>query len=204
MLRSGSWLVRFAARVDWLPLAALVSSAWIFVAVASVSDGEPAAASAQAAAGHDLHAMARRLSQRLEQGTGDAAAWTLLARSWAAVGEHKLAREAYARASALDPQDAVTLAEWAQSRVLGGERVDSRPVRDLVGAALQRDPAQALALALDGDAAYERGELARASARWQAARAVLDAADTELAATLERRLSGLDAGARGLNAAFGR
>jgi cytochrome c-type biogenesis protein CcmH/NrfG len=168
MLRSGSWLVRFAARVDWLPLAALVSSAWIFVAVASVSDGEPAAASAQPAAGHDLHAMARRLSQRLEQGTGDAAAWTLLARSWAAVGEHKLAREAYARASALDPQDAVTLAEWAQSRVLGGERVDSRPVRDLVGAALQRDPAPAPVRAGKRHARYSMRPTPNSPRRWSA------------------------------------
>jgi hypothetical protein len=58
-------------------------------------------------------------------------------------------------------------------------------------------PSQAHALARLGDAAYERGELAAARARWQAA-AQQASADTALTAALVRRLATLDAAERAL------
>jgi cytochrome c-type biogenesis protein CcmH/NrfG len=191
--------------LSWLALAGAVG---LFVAASSPPDfAAPAAdvtSSPQAQMGHDLPALAQRLALRLEQGAGDAAEWALLARSWAAIGDRARADAAYERASVLDPGDPGLPAERAQQRVLAGEGAGSQAVRTLVEAALARDARYPLALALDGDAAYERGDLAQARVRWQAARAGIAGQDAEMSAALERRLSGLEAGTQGVLAAFGR
>ena len=136
------------------------------------------------------------------QGGGKAQDWTLLARSHAALGAHERADAAYARALADTPRDAQLLAERAQSRLLMGTRADAQDVRTLVDAALAIDAGVALALALRGDAAYERGEFAAARTHWQAARERVAAGDDELAASLAQRLGALDSAQRALDAAL--
>jgi cytochrome c-type biogenesis protein CcmH len=202
----------------WTPLAerglalgALAASAWL---VATMGALAPAQASD---APHDLGAMAARLESRLGAAppaanagaanealahggaADDGAAWALLARSHAALGDATRAERAYERALALSPNDAALWAERAQTRVLVGTRADHGDVQSLAARALALDPAQPLALALTGDAAYERGELAAARSRWSAA-ARLAGDDGELASSLARRLAMLDSAEKALRA----
>jgi cytochrome c-type biogenesis protein CcmH len=179
-----------------LALGALAASAWLFASMGALAPAEAGAG----AEPHDLSAMAARLESRwADASAGDASAWVLLARSHAALGDAARAERAYERALALDPNDAALWAERAQTRVLQGARADHTGVQALAARALALDPAQPLALALTGDAAFERGELAAARARWQAA-AQHAQGDAELAASLERRLARLDAAERALPA----
>jgi cytochrome c-type biogenesis protein CcmH len=178
-----------------LALGALAASAWLFASMGALA---PAEAGAEP---HDLGTLAERLEARLADGAaaGDASAWALLARSHAALGDSARAESAYERALALDPRDASLWAERAQTRVLQGVRADHGSVQSLAARALALDAAQPLALALTGDAAYERGELIAARARWQAA-AEGAQGDAQLAASLVQRLARLDGAERALPA----
>jgi cytochrome c-type biogenesis protein CcmH len=181
-----------------LALGALAASAWLFASMGALAPAEAGAES------HDLPAMAARLESRLTShpagaAAADASTWALLARSHAALGQGARAESAYERALGLDPNDAALWAERAQVRVLQGARADHTSVQSLATRALALDAAQPLALALAGDAAFERGELAAARARWQSA-AVHAQGDAELAAALTRRLAQLDAAERALPA----
>jgi cytochrome c-type biogenesis protein CcmH len=200
---------RMARRCDGcMGVLALLGSAWLVSAMAaSVPPLPPASAgappSAGATDGHDMAALAQRLHERLNvQGGGTAQDWTLLARSHAALGAHERADAAYARALADTPRDAQLLAERAQSRLMMGTRADAQDVRTLVDAALAIDAGVALALALRGDAAYERGEFAAARTHWQSAHERVAAGDDELAASLAQRLGALDSAQRALDAAL--
>lgn len=177
-----------------LPLLALAGALLTFAAMSQA----PEAADAQQAAPHDLAAMADRLSARLESTPADASGWALLARSHVALGDHARADAAYARALALDERDAQLWAERAQVQVLRGAGASSDRVQALARRALEIDATHALALALQGDAAYERGEFGPARARWSTARQHAAAADTELAVALDRRLAMLDDAQRAL------
>jgi hypothetical protein len=188
----------FAAHA--VPLAALAGTVWLAFSMAQAVPGVPAAAPST---GHDLVAMAQRLATRLDAAGApaqDPQAWALLARSHVALGAHAQADSAYARAlqadALADADRAALLAERAQVRVLGGAAPGHSDVRAWVAQALLAQPRQALALALDGDAAYERGELSTARTRWLDAQAACDPLDAELAAALARRLGTLDAAAR--------
>lgn len=162
--------------------------------------GAEPVATPDAARGHELAQMTQRLQARLASGAeaGDAAAWALLARSHVALGEHGAAEGAYAQALRLSPMNAAWLAERAQVRVLSGARPDRDDVRKLVGLALVADAHHPLALALDGDAAYARGELPAARDRWQRALDGAQQHDGELRATLDRRIASLDVAQRAL------
>lgn len=192
------------ARGLWRPTLALAAALLLVAAMADAHLDEMRADGATAAApGHDLQSLADRLATRLgnEPGAhGDAASWALLARSHAVLGDHARADAAYAQAMNHAPRDAQLVAERAQLKVLALGNATSEPVRQLVAQALAIDPNQALALALHGDAAYERGELAPARAHWVAARLRTDAADADLVSALDRRITRLESSQRALGA----
>lgn len=189
------------ARGLWRPALALAAALLLVAAMADPHPGGmPTAGTAAAEPGHDLKALADRLDARLGSTTGDAASWALLARSHAVLGDPARADAAYAQAMAQAPRDAQLAAERAQLKVLSLGNATSEPVRQLVAQALAIDPDQPLALALHGDAAYERGELAPARAHWVAARLRADAADADLVAALDRRITRLESSQRALGA----
>lgn len=120
----------------------------------------------------DVESLVERLAQRMREQPGDPEGWALLGRSYASMGRFEPARDAYAKAVALLPDNPWLLADYAdalamtQGRTLAGE-----PER-LVLRALQIDPDHLKALALAGSAAMERGDPAGAVAHWTRARRV--------------------------------
>lgn len=189
----------------WRPALALAAALLLVAAMADAHRQEIGAEGAAAAeAGHDLQSLADRLGARLGSGgdaaAGDAASWALLARSHAVLGDHARADAAYAQAMVQAPRDAQLVAERAQLKLRSLGNASAEPVRQLVTQALAIDPDQPLALALQGDAAYERGEFAPARAHWVAARLRADAVDAELVAALDRRITRLESSQRALDA----
>ena len=79
----------------------------------AIPSGDAVAAAAQAAAGASpaereamILAMVERLAARLAQQPDDVEGWTRLGRSYMVLNEPRKAREAYARAVKLKPEDA--------------------------------------------------------------------------------------------------
>ena len=139
-----------------------------------------------------LDKMLATLEQRLDKPSADLASdlqgWTLLARSYAGLQRFPAASRAYARASALAPNDAQLLADHADVLALvQGQSMQGEPDR-LIAKALQIEPRNLKALALAGSSAFERKDFAAARGYWQQARA-LAPADSEFAAGLDRSLS---------------
>ncbi len=114
--------------------------------------------------------LVKKLAAAMEQKPDDLAGWTLLARTYAVLQRFPEASKAYARATALAPNDAQLLADHADVlAMLQGQKISGEPAR-LVTRALQIDPKNLKALALAGGAAYEAGQYPQAIEYWTLAR----------------------------------
>jgi cytochrome c-type biogenesis protein CcmH len=111
--------------------------------------------------------MVETLAERLKSRPDDAEGWALLARSYRALGRYADAAHAYAHASALVPDDASLLADYADVlAVTQGRRLAGKPA-ELAARALEIDPNHRKALALAATAAMEARDLDRARALWE-------------------------------------
>lgn len=107
------------------------------------------------------------LAARLKAHPDDADGWRTLARSYAALGRHASAVEAYGTAQRLAPRDANLLAEQAFSAaVLDPHATSGEPSR-LVVRALALDPMNPKALSLAGTLALDRKDYAAAVMHWE-------------------------------------
>lgn len=129
-----------------------------------------------------------KLAAAMEQKPDDLKGWTLLARTYAVLQRYAEASKAYARATALAPNDAQLLADHADVlAMLHGQKISGEPA-ELVTRALQLDPKNLKALALAGGAAYEAGQYPQAIEYWTLARQ-LSPADTPFSDNLERSIA---------------
>lgn len=159
-------------------------------------------AAAAAMSGDEQTAMIRgmvaRLAARLEDEPDDLEGWRRLGRSYGVLGEAELAKEAYARAAALAPDDPAVLAEYAEA--IAQAAPAGAPV-----------PAEAVAVfrrlhAIDADnpvvlwhlglAAAQAGNAAEARAFWDRLLALLPPGSTDHAA-VKRALDSLEETAAG-------
>jgi cytochrome c-type biogenesis protein CcmH len=121
----------------------------------------------------EMEALTERLKAKLEQNPTDGAGWTLLARAYVELGRHQEAVPIYEKAMRLIPNDAQTLADYADALgVLNGRKLDGRP-EALIQQALKADPRNIKALMLAGTVAYNHKEFGRAVSYWEEARANL-------------------------------
>jgi len=117
-----------------------------------------------------LDALADRLKQRLEQNPNDGVGWALLARSYVELGRHAEAVPIYEKATALIPDDAQLLADYADALgVAHGRQLEGKP-EALIQQALKLDPNNVKALMLAGTVAFDRKQFAQAAAYWEQAR----------------------------------
>lgn len=129
-----------------------------------------------------------KLAAAMEQKPDDLKGWKLLARTYAVLQRYAEASKAYARATALAPNDAQLLADHADVlAMLNGQKISGEPA-ELVTRALQLDPKNLKALALAGGAAYEAGQYPQAIEYWTLARQ-LSPADTPFSDNLERSIA---------------
>lgn len=117
-----------------------------------------------------------QLEAKLKSDPGQAEGWRLLGRAYVAQQRLTDARDAYARAAKLSPDDAETQVEAAESRALADpqRRFDAQAV-SMLQRALQLQPQQQRGRWFLGIAQRQAGNHAEAAATWQPLLAQVDA-----------------------------
>lgn len=116
--------------------------------------------------GGDLKVMAGRLAERLAKEPANGEGWALLAQTYLELRQHKDAADAFAKADALAPADAKTLADWADALVVANGRKWDKKAKALVARALAADPKNLKVLALAGSEAFDRADYKTAISYW--------------------------------------
>ena len=107
------------------------------------------------------------LAKRLETNPSDGPGWSMLARSYSSMEKYPEASNAYAKATALAPNDADLLAEYAFANAMAnGRRLQGKSL-ELVNKALKLDPENLKALELAGSAAFQAKDYKQAIEYWQ-------------------------------------
>jgi len=146
--------------------------------------GQPSGQMTQAG----IEANVAKLAARLEQNPGDVQGWTMLGRSYLNLEKYSEASKAFAKASALKPDDADLLVDYAFSLgMANGQRLSGPPL-ELINKALKLDPGNPKALELAGSAAFEAKNYSQAINYWQS---LLEKTppNTELAQALSQRIN---------------
>jgi cytochrome c-type biogenesis protein CcmH len=116
-----------------------------------------------------------RMAKRLQEQPDDAAGWALLARAYSAMGRFHEAVPAFAKASALAPDDPYLMADHADALAAQNNGKFGPEALRLIERALELDPGNLKALALSGSAAYDRRDFATAVRQWEKVASGLDA-----------------------------
>ena len=150
----------------WTGSPALLGRAPHTAATSPSADG---AAPAAEFTREQVEAMVARLAARMQEQPDDPTGWAMLGRSYAALGQAPQALAAFERALKLKPDDASTLADYADaSAVQNGGTLEGEPLK-LIERALKADPTHVKALVLAGTAAFNRQDYAGAVAYWERA-----------------------------------
>ena len=149
-----------------LPLCAGLLYAWLGnPAAMQPASMRPASAQHEISAGQ-IDEMISKLAARLENNPEDSQGWAMLGRSYKALGRFDEAEKAFVRAGDLVNGDPVLLTEYADLLAARANSLEGRPMK-LVQRALQLDPANLMALALAGTAAYNRQDFPEATRYWE-------------------------------------
>ena len=145
----------------------------------------PAQTAAPKEAAHEvteeqIQAMVTALAQRLKDSPDDVQGWSMLARSYNALGRFGEAADAYARLVKLVPGNADMLADYADTLAMSLNKSLQGEPEKLIARALEVDPKNIKALALSGSAAFERRDYQAAITRWKKILAIVPA-DSDLA-----------------------
>jgi cytochrome c-type biogenesis protein CcmH len=127
-----------------------------------------------------IQAMVTGLAQRLKDSPDDVQGWSMLARSYNALGRFGEAADAYARLVKLVPGNADMLADYADTLAMSLNKSLQGEPEKLIARALQADPKNIKALALSGSAAYERRDYPVAITQWKKILALVPA-DSDIA-----------------------
>jgi len=150
-----------------LALPLLVTSLYLLLGNPKGLQPGPEVLATQAGADINPEQMVARLAGRLKQQPGDADGWRMLARSYETLGRFDAAADAYRQLVALEPNNPDLLVDYA---VVLGMTLDhhlSGAPQALIEKALALDPNNVQALALEGSAALERGDVANAVKPWK-------------------------------------
>ena len=126
-----------------------------------------------------IEAMVEKLAQRMKDRPDDAQGWMMLARAYSVLDRPADALPAYARAASLRPDDATTLADYADAIALRNGGHGDAQSDALLARALTLEPANPKALALAGTAAFDRADYAGAARQWQKLARALPPTDPE-------------------------
>jgi len=128
------------------------------------------------------------LAKKLEDNPNDGPGWAMLARSYSQMQNYKEASAAFEKATALNPNDANLLAEYAYALSMARGRSMEGPPTELLEKALKLDPKNEKALALAGNAAFSAKNYKQAVEYWERLRTIVQA-DPQLSQTLSERIS---------------
>ena len=139
----------------------------------SLLAGVPAAAAgAEPASPHDsggpqFAAAVEQLAEKLKAQPDNAEGWAMLARSYLQLGRLPDALPAFAKAVALQGEDARLLADYADALAVQNNRSLEGEPTALIDRALKIEPNNPKALALAGTAAFNRKDFAGAVRHWE-------------------------------------
>lgn len=138
-------------------------------ATGDVAAGNAAASAPHALGAAQIEAMAQRLADRLKDNPDDVEGWTMLGRSYGAMGRFPQALQAYQRVIDLRPKDAQAYADYADALgMVNGRKLEGEPEK-FIAKALQLDADNAKALSLAGTVAFDKGDAALAARHWERA-----------------------------------
>lgn len=130
---------------------------------------QPVDESAHQLTAEQIRAMVEKLAARMREEPGNVEGWVMLARSYGVLGRYQESAQAYARASALRPQDAQLMADQADATAMSqGRKLDGEPER-LIVQALRIDPSNVKARLLAGTVSFQRRDFRTAIDHWRAA-----------------------------------
>lgn len=149
-----------------LPVAAFGLYFWLGnpVALTAMADAQGNPAMFGEPGEHDFMSMIRKVEERTQANPDDGEAWTMLAKSYAAIEQWPKALQAYEKAAGLLPRDASVLSGYAEALAITGNLVLMGKPMELVRQALEIDPEDMKALELAGINAFREGDFAQASA----------------------------------------
>lgn len=134
---------------------------------AAATARDPGASDPLAQAEARISGMVDRLAERLKKRPDDADGWQMLGRSYAALGKHAQAIDAFEKARRLKPDDATLLAELAFSAAVANREVGGADSAQWLERALKIDPNNPKALALAGSLSLERKDYQGAVQYWE-------------------------------------
>ena len=134
-----------------------------------------------------IEANVAALAKRLETNPSDGQGWSMLARSYSSMEKYAEASNAYAKATALAPNDADLLAEYAFANAMANGRQLQGKSLELVNQALKLDPENLKALELAGSAAFQAKNYKQAIDYWQRLLKKMPP-DSEVAEAVNKRL----------------
>lgn len=133
------------------------------------SESSAASGSPHSTDAAQIEAMINGLKERLKTKPDDAEGWTILGRSYSALGRQTEALSAYRKVIELNPKEAQGYADLADALgSVNGNSLEGEPEK-LLTKALTLDPDNIKALALSGTVAFNRGDAATAAKQWERA-----------------------------------
>lgn len=114
-----------------------------------------------------INGMVDKLARRLKDAPDDVEGWTMMARSYTALGRFSDASDAYAHLVKLVPPNADLLADYADTLAMAHNKTLQGEPEKLIDRALELDPKNIKALALSGGALFERHDYSGAVTQWR-------------------------------------
>lgn len=145
---------------------------WNQAPASGMAQGDAGAAAGAQGGQHDvnaqqINAMVEKLAARMKDNPDDAEGWGMLARTYTVLGRHAEALPAYRKALALQGDEPMLLADYADSLAVTSDgQIGGEPLK-LIERALKLDPDHAKALYLAGTAAFDRKDYAAAARYWE-------------------------------------
>ena len=133
------------------------------IAIADAQPGAAQPATAGAQGEHDFMKMVQRVEEKTRANPNDGEAWSMLAKTYAAMERWPEALQAYEKAIKLLPQDASVLSGYAEALAITNNRVLAGKPIELVNKALEIDADDMKGLELAGINAYQEENFAQAS-----------------------------------------
>ncbi|MRW84928.1 tetratricopeptide repeat protein, partial [Pseudoduganella sp. FT26W] len=158
---------RLSAGLLTLAVPALAAALYLQLGTPDALDPNRMTASAEQARQSELAELVEGMAAQMKKQPNDVAGWTMLARSYASMGNFEEAANSYRHLISLDRDNPDLLVDFADVLAMSrGKTMQGEP-EQLVQQALRIDPENVKALSLSGSTLFERGEYDGAIRQWK-------------------------------------
>jgi cytochrome c-type biogenesis protein CcmH len=158
---------RLSAGLLTLAVPALAAALYLQLGTPDALDPNRMTASAEQARQTELAELVEGMAAQMKKQPNDVAGWTMLARSYASMGNFEEAANSYRHLISLDRDNPDLLVDFADVLAMSrGKTMQGEP-EQLVQQALRIDPENVKALSLSGSTLFERGEYDGAIRQWK-------------------------------------